>query len=176
MPEWGEVFIRYSWDSESHSKSVLPLSNQLRSDGIDCVLDQYEVSPPEGWRRWMDRKIADSSLAIVACTEIYFKCVMGREVHDRGEPCSGTAILLINTFTPSHLARSIRSALLIRGPSHFLGRLDPPRFAPCGCDYLFSKQAAKSTSKEPTHSTDGEHRKERFHDYCAHVARSARER
>ena len=50
----GEVFISYSWDSESHVQSVLAFSNRLRSEGIDCVLDQYEDSPPEGWPLWMD--------------------------------------------------------------------------------------------------------------------------
>src|SRR6266404_1901854 len=53
----GEVFISYSWDSEAHLRGVLELSNRLRSEGIDCVIDQYEVSPPDGWPRWMDKKI-----------------------------------------------------------------------------------------------------------------------
>ena len=58
--ESAEVFISYSWDSEEHVREVLDLSNRLRSEGVDCVLDQYEESPPEGWPRWMDRKIRDT--------------------------------------------------------------------------------------------------------------------
>ena len=81
----GEVFFSYSWDNEEHVKSVLLLSNRLRADGIDCVLDQYEVSPPEGWPRWMDRKIASASLVLVVCTETYLNRVMGREVPDAGK-------------------------------------------------------------------------------------------
>ena len=61
-PELGEVFISYSWDNEEHIKAVLSLSDRLRSDGIDCVLDQYELSPAEGWPRWMDRKIANLTI------------------------------------------------------------------------------------------------------------------
>lgn len=80
----GEVFISYSWDSEEHIKAVLSLSDRLRSEGIDCVLDQYEVSPPEGWPRWMDRKIADASLVLVICTETYFNRATGHETPDRG--------------------------------------------------------------------------------------------
>jgi hypothetical protein len=83
-PELGEVFISYSWDNEEHIKAVLSLSDRLRSDGIDCVLDQYEVSPAEGWPRWTDRKIADASLVLVVCTETYLNRVMGREVPDKG--------------------------------------------------------------------------------------------
>jgi len=84
ITEIGEVFVSYSWDSEEHIEAVLALSNRLRADGIDCVLDQYEVSPPEGWPRWMDRKIAGASLVLVVCTETYLNRVMGRESPDRG--------------------------------------------------------------------------------------------
>jgi hypothetical protein len=84
ITEIGEVFVSYSWDSEEHIKAVLALSNRLRADGIDCVLDQYEVSPREGWPRWMDRKIASASLVLVVCTETYLNRVMGRENPDTG--------------------------------------------------------------------------------------------
>lgn len=80
----GEVFISYSWETEDHVQAVLALSNRLRSEGIDCVLDQYEQSPPEGWQRWMDRKIRDSRLVLMICTETYYKRVMGDEGPDRG--------------------------------------------------------------------------------------------
>jgi hypothetical protein len=42
------VFISYSHDSPEHVDRVLAFANQLRRDGIDCTLDQYETSPPEG--------------------------------------------------------------------------------------------------------------------------------
>jgi len=80
----GEVFISYSWDSEAHLRGVLELSNRLRSEGIDCVIDQYEVSPPDGWPRWMDKKIRDSRLILMICTETYCKRVMGEESPDKG--------------------------------------------------------------------------------------------
>jgi hypothetical protein len=80
----GEVFVSYSWDSPEHIRTVLELSNRLRSDGIDCVLDQYEVSPPEGWPRWMDRKIRDAQFVLSVCTEIYQKRVMGDEDAGKG--------------------------------------------------------------------------------------------
>jgi hypothetical protein len=84
MSDLGEVFISYSWDNEEHIASVLALSNKLRADGVDCVLDQYEVSPPEGWPRWMDRTIASVDLVLVICTERYFARVMGYEKADKG--------------------------------------------------------------------------------------------
>ena len=57
-----EVFISYSHDTVEHVEAVLELSDRLRSEGIDCVLDQYEVSPPEGWPRWMDKKFVTRNM------------------------------------------------------------------------------------------------------------------
>jgi hypothetical protein len=79
-----EVFISYSHDSVEHVQRILALSNRLRSDGIDCVLDQYETSPPEGWPRWMDKKIRDSKYVVLVCTEQYFCRVMGEEQEGKG--------------------------------------------------------------------------------------------
>lgn len=82
--ESGEVFISYSWDSEEHVRAVLDLSNRLRSEGVDCVLDQYEESPPEGWPRWMERKIRDSKFVLMVCTETYYRRVMGDTAVEEG--------------------------------------------------------------------------------------------
>ena len=74
-----KVFISYSWDSPQHLDHVLELSDRLRADGIDCILDQYEVSPPEGWQRWMDRQIQEADFVLMICTPIYYRRVMGQE-------------------------------------------------------------------------------------------------
>ena len=82
------VFISYSHDSQEHADSVLALSDHLRADGIDCVLDQYEDSPPEGWPRWMDRQIQEADFVIMICTSTYYRGVMGEE-----EPGTGYGVL-----------------------------------------------------------------------------------
>jgi hypothetical protein len=80
----GEVFISYSHDNVEHARRVLDLSNKLRSAGIDCVLDQYEKSPPGGWPRWMDKKIRDAHYVLMIITETYYKRVMGEEETGKG--------------------------------------------------------------------------------------------
>ena len=84
MEAIGEVFISYSHDDVNHVRQVLELSNKLRTEGIDCVLDQYETSPPEGWPRWMDRKIRDAKYVLTICTEAYYRRVMGEEEAGKG--------------------------------------------------------------------------------------------
>jgi hypothetical protein len=66
-----KVFISYSHDSAEHNDRVLALANQMRADGIDCHLDQYEMSPPEGWARWMIQQIEDADFVLVVGTEEY---------------------------------------------------------------------------------------------------------
>ncbi|GEM_PF-2688246 len=80
----GKVFISYSHDSPEHADKVLAFSNRLRKEGVDCILDQYEESPPEGWPRWMDKHIRDGEFVLMICTETYYKRVMGEEEPGKG--------------------------------------------------------------------------------------------
>lgn len=74
-----KVFISYSHDSPEHSDRVRELSDRLRADGIDCILDQYELSPPEGWPRWMTNQIDDADFVLMICTKTYHDRVMAKE-------------------------------------------------------------------------------------------------
>src|SRR6266566_481979 len=87
------VFISYSHDSPEHADRVLALSDHLRADGIDCVLDQYEDSPPEGFPRWMDRQIRAADFVLMICTPTYYHRVMGEE-----EPGTGHGVAWESTL------------------------------------------------------------------------------
>ena len=78
------VFISYSHDSLEHKRQVLALSNQLRGDGIDCNIDQYESTPPEGWPKWMTEQITTSDFVLVVCTKVYHRRVTGQEKEGKG--------------------------------------------------------------------------------------------
>jgi hypothetical protein len=58
---------------------VLALSDRLRKEGIDCCIDQYEQSPPEGWPRWCERRVEESEFVLVACTQAYLRRFKGDE-------------------------------------------------------------------------------------------------
>lgn len=87
-----KVFISYSHDSTEHQDRVLQLSNKLRGEGIDCILDQYEDSPPEGWPKWMDRNVKNSDFVLVVCTEIYYNRTMGTDEKGMGIKWESTLI------------------------------------------------------------------------------------
>ena len=84
MPANPKVFISYSHDSIEHGDKVWNFAEKLRSEGIDCILDQYETSPPEGWPRWMDKQIRDADFVLMVCTQTYYKRVMGEEKSGKG--------------------------------------------------------------------------------------------
>jgi hypothetical protein len=58
----------------------LALSDRLRADGIDSMLDQYEVFPPQGWIRWMREQLLSARFVLMVCTETYARRAAGEEV------------------------------------------------------------------------------------------------
>jgi SEFIR domain len=80
-----KVFISYSHDSQSHNDRVLALADRLREDGIDCNIDQYEQSPPEGWQRWMLNEVEAADLVLLVCSEPYDRRFRGREEAGKGK-------------------------------------------------------------------------------------------
>lgn len=65
------VFISYSHDSYDHADRVRALSDRLRTDGIDCLIDQYVTAPPEGWPLWMSKQVEESNFVLVVFTRRY---------------------------------------------------------------------------------------------------------
>jgi hypothetical protein len=79
-----KVFISYSHDSPEHVDRVLALANRLRAEGIDCHIDQYEMSPSEGWPRWMVNQIETANFILVVCTEKYNLRFRGKNTDKKG--------------------------------------------------------------------------------------------
>ncbi|MFA4956509.1 MAG: FxSxx-COOH system tetratricopeptide repeat protein [Candidatus Methanoperedens sp.] len=79
-----KVFISYSHDSEEHKERVLALSDRLRVDGIECIIDHNETSPSEGWAIWMSNQIAEADFILVVCTETYERRFRGKEETEDG--------------------------------------------------------------------------------------------
>jgi hypothetical protein len=71
------AFVSYSHDSDAHKLRVADLATRLRSEGVDCELDQWIGSPAEGWPKWMIKHITNAKFVIVVCTEAYYRRVTG---------------------------------------------------------------------------------------------------
>jgi hypothetical protein len=78
------LFISYSHDSPDYADRVLSLSNRLRADGIDCIIDQYNPAPSSGWPLWMEEQIQNTDFVLMVYTETYHKRVHKKEEPDKG--------------------------------------------------------------------------------------------
>lgn len=80
------VFISYSHDSDAHRAAVLDLSERLRADGVETVLDRYlHVSPPQGWPRWMLDELDCATHVLCVCTPTYHRRFRGHEQQGKGK-------------------------------------------------------------------------------------------
>lgn len=73
------VFVSYSHDDNDHMLKVLQVSNRLRSNGINSIIDRYETSPAEGWASWTSKKVEESDFVIVICSKTYLQRLLGIE-------------------------------------------------------------------------------------------------
>ena len=55
-----KVFISYSHDSLEHKKWVNELGTRLRNNGVDAILDQWELQPGDDLPHFMETHLASS--------------------------------------------------------------------------------------------------------------------
>ena len=65
------VFISYSWDDEDHKEWVLSLANRLRGNGVDVILDRYNLKPGENVTYFMENSLRTSNRIITILTPKY---------------------------------------------------------------------------------------------------------
>ena len=66
-----KVFISYSHDSPEHKQWVSELAAQLRRNGVDATLDQWDLGLGHDVTRFMERGIVDADRVLVICTDKY---------------------------------------------------------------------------------------------------------
>ena len=100
-PTSPRVLISYSHDSPEHAARVADLANQLRRNGIDCWIDQFEPHPPQGWPMWMERQLARAKFVLLICSERYLRRFDGKEV-----PGLGLGVVWESTLIRNELYKS----------------------------------------------------------------------
>lgn len=68
-----KVFISYSHDNEEHKNWVLQLATRLRSNGVDIVLDRWNLSLGQDLPAFMESGLSESQRVICVCSEEYVK-------------------------------------------------------------------------------------------------------
>lgn len=73
-----KVFISYSWDDEEHKEWVLKLSADLRSKGIETILDRYFLRSGVNASIFMEQSIEQADKVLIIFTEKYKEKASGR--------------------------------------------------------------------------------------------------
>lgn len=60
-----KVFISYSWSSSGHQEFVRGLADRLISDGVNVVLDQYDLKEGQDKIPFMEKMVVDETITHV---------------------------------------------------------------------------------------------------------------
>lgn len=68
-----KVFVSYSHDDQEHKDWVLNLANRLVVNGVDVVLDQWDLNLGGDLPRFMESGLTSSDRVLAICTGVYVK-------------------------------------------------------------------------------------------------------
>jgi hypothetical protein len=60
-----KVFISYSWSSPEHEARVLALANRLIADGVEVVMDKYDLQEGQDLHAFVERMVTDPTVTHV---------------------------------------------------------------------------------------------------------------
>jgi hypothetical protein len=66
-----KVFISYSHDSQEHKHWALNFATRLRNNGIDAIIDQWELKPGDDLPHFMETHLSNSDYILMVCTDTY---------------------------------------------------------------------------------------------------------
>ncbi|WP_437949913.1 TIR domain-containing protein [Sorangium sp. So ce296] len=68
-----KVFVSHSWSSEEHKQRVLDLATMLRDNGVDIILDRWDLKEGHDVHRFMEQMVTDSAVTkvLVVCDKLY---------------------------------------------------------------------------------------------------------
>lgn len=75
-----KVFVSYSWTSTEHVDWVVKLADRLVTNGVDVVLDQWDLKPGYDKFAFMERMVTDATVAkvLAVCDRVYAEKADGR--------------------------------------------------------------------------------------------------
>jgi len=73
------VFISYSWDNDEHTNWILNLAKRLFDNGVQVILDRYELKPGSNLMHFMEQAIPKADKVLLIFTPNYKRKAEGRE-------------------------------------------------------------------------------------------------
>jgi len=68
-----KVFISYSWSSPEHAEWVLDLAKKLMSDGVEVIIDRWDLKPGQDKFHFMEQMVKDETVkkVLLICDRMY---------------------------------------------------------------------------------------------------------
>lgn len=66
-----KVFISYAWESEEHRAWVKALADRLLADGVEAIVDQYDLELGDRLPQFMEQSVRSSDYVLIVCTPAY---------------------------------------------------------------------------------------------------------
>lgn len=68
-----KIFISYSWTTTNHEQRVLDIATELVDNGIDVVLDKWDLKEGEDADKFMERMVSDPTITkvLIICDKMY---------------------------------------------------------------------------------------------------------
>jgi hypothetical protein len=66
-----KAFISYAWESEEAKIWVKELATELRNDGIDAKLDQWEIVPGDQMPPFREKSVRENDYVLIICSPKY---------------------------------------------------------------------------------------------------------
>ena len=66
-----KVFISYAWTNDAYKHKVLELATKLRKNGIDIILDIWDLHPGEDRFLFMEKSVAEADKVLILCNKVY---------------------------------------------------------------------------------------------------------
>lgn len=68
-----KVFISYSWSSPAHKERVKAIADRLLGDGVDVILDIYDLKEGHDKNAFMEKMVVDKTITnvLVMCDSVY---------------------------------------------------------------------------------------------------------
>lgn len=71
MADTPKVFISYSLDNDEHKQWVGKLASDLHNNGIDAILDQWDIGPGDDLTAFMEKGVSSADRVLVDCSPRY---------------------------------------------------------------------------------------------------------
>lgn len=122
-----KVFISYAWTNDAYQQKVIELATKLREDGIDIILDKWDLYGGKDRFEFMEKSVSESDKVLILCNKEYKekadkRCggagqetmIIAPEVYEKNEPTKFLPVIMErNIFGKVYVPEYLKSLIYI---------------------------------------------------------------